>query len=171
MRVSLTIGLCAIFFSGFAQLDTVSSLKPFEDLQFEDTLVVDIRNVGCFTATGHRYLIYREDSVHHMLKFKNFCQPRLAGSELLSNSEKQLLYLREDTMITRTQLSGREYLDFIKGIEIALERESLRTSFSGDYCFVDLCMSQFIYKKSVEGRLIPFDQISRLVHIVESKYH
>lgn len=171
MRVSLTIGLCAMFFSGFAQLDTASSLKSFENIRNEDTLIVDIRNAGCYTATGHRYLIYREGTIYHMLKFKNFHRPRLAGNELMSNSEKQLLYLQEDTMITRNQLSGREYLDFIKGIKIALERESLRTSFSGDYCFVNLRTSQFIYKKSAEGRIIPIDHIKRLVHMVESKYH
>ena len=66
-------------------------------LNTKDTLIVDIKNVGCRVTIGDRYLILRQNSKYSVIQLIDFQTRHFLDGRVLSDNEKQDYFLDNAT--------------------------------------------------------------------------
>ena len=134
------------------------AFKEFSNLSADDTLVIDIRNVGCRVSPGDRYLICRNDSSYSVFQIIDFHLIYfIEGKEIEPNKEKQKFFLKNigklgDEQVKFRKMNPDTFKNFMIELEKIIESNNVDgVKIAGTKSCLTLTLNDKIFSREFKG--------------------
>jgi hypothetical protein len=155
-RLPLIVLLVLVTLVGRAQ-SNVLNIDLAKNFKVNDTLIVDINNIGCRVNSGDRYLIIKNDPTFTIIKFKDFNKKKFFNGKELKNSEKENFFLKNPNLLSVSTdvLDTNGFNNFFSEFEQIIysdNKDSIRIA--GTYSVLTILLNNFKFEKELPSWIL-----------------